>query len=544
MDIAESTGALKFSLDAHAAECGSVDKLAYLGDAVLRRLVELELRAAAPLRPRFSDLEDRADYPYEAWFLTRDGVLARLYEAVGLDKRMRHLRRPLDASMCALVVRAVVGELEQGIMSAEKRPVVTRSLGPPPPQRRALQQALAAAMLELLRGERGLARASSEPRPLVPSGAMPPQRGVPRSQANDPLLTSILRGAGGVHAAVERCRTLAEAKGPGRLRAAVAAALPLLSERRLRVFVELLSALCQSAPRRGGQAASTAAAVVVAEAAGQAVLDAGLGYLPCETEDQLVAIRRSPYISDELRQALLGMLVPSSDYLAALACGAVHVERDDEVLDHIMADPDSARYKPEAGGHADWAALAAGGASPRFAWAAGDLFHEEASSSATGCTPTPEARHQGKLAPLRSPARRAPTPRSTVNAGVPPLAMPLDPPVPIASAPHALAPPATGDRRRDDAVLNATLGARASSRVGSGRGGCGGDGAGIPAPAASLPGTPRCRSPRFLEAGQKHPSPLPRCGRLADTRTAPLRTSWSVTELGCAASRFRRMAGA
>lgn len=424
-------------------------------------------------------------------------------------------------------------------MAAETSSVVTRQLAPPPHQRRALQQALAAAVVELLRSggacseqPGGLLRTSSE------SALHRPPRAIPKSQVSDPLLTSILRGAGGVQAAVERCQAIAEAKGPGRLRAAVAAALPQLSEGRLRVFVELLSSLCRAAPRRGGVAASTAAAAACADAVANAVLDAGVGHLPCETEDQLISIRASPYVSQSVRHALLEMLVPASACMRALASGGPSQLRDDEVLHQLMVNADSPRSE---GAGCTGRAAAAAGLSPRFA-RMGDMAGEEASSSATGCTPRLDARMP---APLRSPTASA-TPRGRAGSDVPALSLPTPPLTPTRRSVREV-----GELRdRDDAVLSAIMAAPGGTRrggsgriscpgVGSDRGGdCGGRAGGVPPVSTSRPPSSRQeKEPSVV------PSPKQSC-RLADFRTAPLRTSWSVTELGCAASRFRRMAGA
>ena len=87
----QEQGQLYWSLNATAVLNGSTKSLVALGDQVLRRLLE----AAGG--------EARAE------------ALALLFEAMGLDARLRHHRRALQGTEKAQVVRSVAGELQRAL---------------------------------------------------------------------------------------------------------------------------------------------------------------------------------------------------------------------------------------------------------------------------------------------------------------------------------------------------------------------------------------------------------------------------------------------
>ncbi|CAE8589390.1 unnamed protein product, partial [Polarella glacialis] len=136
LDAAEDHGDLVWAINAHAVVSGSTKGLSSLGEDVLRHLLEPELRER--LRGPGSGIAESE----EAYALTRNTPLSELFEALGLDARLRHHRRPLTAPEKADVVRSIAGEIERSIS-------VARTTAKSAPWRRALQRELASALLWL-----------------------------------------------------------------------------------------------------------------------------------------------------------------------------------------------------------------------------------------------------------------------------------------------------------------------------------------------------------------------------------------------------------
>lgn len=309
LDTAEDSGALPFSLDAHAVKSGSTRALCEVGEQVLRRAVaeQAEHRGA-----RFS--RRRPGAGVTTLLPLDDQALGRLFDALGLDGRLRKHPRPLEAWAKAETVRALVGEAHRA--SEQEAGRVHPRGGRGWRCGASLVEDLAGGLVELHSGV-----ALQDPHYAwlgTPEYYYAPDCGYPYALARpDAILVSHLRG-GSASAIASRLCELCKAQplGPRELHDTLGSELPALSTMRLLVFVQALHSLCRPSAStclrvRGYPAtrSSVASAVVAAVAA------ARLASLPFETSEQLADFRSSPFMAEQDRSDLLDLLVPADGAL-------------------------------------------------------------------------------------------------------------------------------------------------------------------------------------------------------------------------------------
>lgn len=281
LDAAEDFGVVACAFDARLLSCGASKDLAAIGGCALQRLAEAGLRAQAAQVPR------AADVTQEAWLLTRDGPLAALFEALALDGRLRNHHRPLGLKHRADAVRVLAGELGRG-GSPEL------AWGARTAWRSELVRELAAAVLEL------------RPSAARSGGSLEMQEAEPDAK------TAMLLQSGSARAVLARLRAVrcseeGCAANSGQLHASLVATLPRLNDMRLRVFAQVLHALCAPdasfLPSGEGAELAVLACDVV-----NATLSAGLQQMPCEDSDHFDDFRRSKRLTERQREALLRLL--------------------------------------------------------------------------------------------------------------------------------------------------------------------------------------------------------------------------------------------
>jgi len=306
LDAAESCGAICHAFDAHAVCCGATRDLVQAGAETICRRVEALLHGSQIS----SVAAGLGDVGYEAWALTREAGLTKLFHALGLDGRLRRHSRSLGVHGEADVVRAMAGELLRGLDIAADGGAL----------RKELLNELAGAILHL----------QVEDWPLTLPADI------------DATLAMLLRTSS-VKSIAGRCQAMLEARDPRtqrRLMCTVATVLPQLTVLRLRVFVQFLHMLCRprktqpvaafsrpsSAGARPGMRKARRAAwsvndveiveatrAALAAAMVQATIESGISSLPHDNMQHTMDFQLSPYLSDALRRHLLTMFAaPSS----------------------------------------------------------------------------------------------------------------------------------------------------------------------------------------------------------------------------------------
>lgn len=284
LDAAENNGIVSSSLDVHLLESGALQRLCQIGARVLGEAVALQLqRQTAVLGVQ------------DAWLATRNEPLGRLFDLLGLDGRLRKHRVPLDARGKAEIVRAVVGEAYRSRPSALGRTI---------PSRASLEASCKGFLEQELTGELAavLAQLHLDNRPAPVRGS---------SLDVDRALVSLL-GAGSCRGILVRLRELHHARERRKREQAqcsLVSQLPGLNLMRLSVFVKALHALCtgKEAPRSENPVDHQALVALVVDA----VLAAGLDYLPCESSEQLDGFVNSRFLNEAERGELLKLLVPA-----------------------------------------------------------------------------------------------------------------------------------------------------------------------------------------------------------------------------------------
>mmetsp|Transcript_175957 Transcript_175957/g.564209 ORF Transcript_175957/g.564209 Transcript_175957/m.564209 type:complete len:533 (+) Transcript_175957:65-1663(+) len=315
IDHLEHSTVVVSSLDAHLLENDALRGLSSLGADVLRTAVTAELRATnaatrlawgpAGLGEELGWIRACAAIPPElsehgAWLMIKDEPLAHLFDALGLDARMRRHRRQLSVDARASVVRAMAGEVDRHRQVVVSRALQGRSFGATLRKsciglpHAEFQRQLAAALIEVY----------LEHRPRVPAKRM--------SVGVDPRLCTLLL-SGSARAILERILELhrsGDAWNRDQIWCALVTLLPSLNIMRLLVFVQVLEALCTA--DAGPMADHPAERAGLVCAIVNAVAAAGLTHLPLEGAEQAAALQNSPFLGAAEQRHMQRLLLPEA----------------------------------------------------------------------------------------------------------------------------------------------------------------------------------------------------------------------------------------